>query len=196
MHEMYRTLCQERWLCIKKRKISRPLISLSCNSQAHILPEALLLGMGVLSHSVMSDSVWPHGMQPVRLLCHEDSPGRKTGVDCHFFLQGMDLLDPGIEPASPVSPALQEDSLPTEPPGKALLLGMFWHDFPESQGHSYIVLPSYSLPSPLKMVTYFYQLSVWQIHYFSLAFDLTVPYQVFCVSFLYRYYLPRFKVWG
>ena len=29
-----------------------------------------------------------------------------------------DLPNPGIEPASPVSPALQADSLPTEPPGK------------------------------------------------------------------------------
>ena len=28
------------------------------------------------------------------------------------------LPDPGIEPTSPVSPALQADSLPTEPPGK------------------------------------------------------------------------------
>ena len=31
-----------------------------------------------------------------------------------FTLTG-DLPDPGIEPASPVSPALQVDSLPTEP---------------------------------------------------------------------------------
>ena len=29
-----------------------------------------------------------------------------------------DLPDPGIEPSSPVSPALQADSLPTEPPGR------------------------------------------------------------------------------
>ena len=29
-----------------------------------------------------------------------------------------DLPYPGIEPASPVSPALQADSLPTAPPGK------------------------------------------------------------------------------
>ena len=29
-----------------------------------------------------------------------------------------DRLNPGIEPASPVSPALQADSLPTEPSGK------------------------------------------------------------------------------
>ena len=34
-----------------------------------------------------------------------------------------DLPDPRIEPASPVSPALQADSLPTEPPGKPLNQG-------------------------------------------------------------------------
>ena len=32
-----------------------------------------------------------------------------------------DLPNPGIEPASPVSPTLQVDSSPTEPPGKPLL---------------------------------------------------------------------------
>ena len=31
-----------------------------------------------------------------------------------------DLPDPGIEPTSPESPALQVESLPTEPPGKPL----------------------------------------------------------------------------
>ena len=30
-----------------------------------------------------------------------------------------DLPNPGVEPTSPVSPALQADSLPTEPPGKS-----------------------------------------------------------------------------
>ena len=33
-----------------------------------------------------------------------------------------DLPDPGIEPMSPVSPALEEDSLPTEPPGKPIYI--------------------------------------------------------------------------
>ena len=37
----------------------------------------------------MSDSVWPHRRQPTRL-CHPwDSPGKNTGVGCHFLLQGM-----------------------------------------------------------------------------------------------------------
>ena len=31
-----------------------------------------------------------------------------------------DLPDPGTKPMSPVSPALQEESLPTEPPGKPI----------------------------------------------------------------------------
>ena len=37
--------------------------------------------------SVMSDSVRPHRWQPTRLLCPQDSPGRNTGVGCHFLLQ-------------------------------------------------------------------------------------------------------------
>ena len=39
--------------------------------------------------SVESDSVRPHRWQPTRL-CHPwDSPGKNTGVGCHFLLQCM-----------------------------------------------------------------------------------------------------------
>jgi len=37
--------------------------------------------------SVVSDSVRPHGLQPTRLLRPWDSPGKNTGVGCHFLLQ-------------------------------------------------------------------------------------------------------------
>ena len=37
----------------------------------------------------MSDSVWPHRRQPTRLPCPWDSPGKNTGVGCHFHLQCM-----------------------------------------------------------------------------------------------------------
>ena len=33
----------------------------------------------------MSDSVWPHRRQPTRLPHPWDSPGKNTGVGCHFF---------------------------------------------------------------------------------------------------------------
>ena len=35
----------------------------------------------------MSDSVWPHRQQPTRLPHPWDSPGKNTGVGCHFLLQ-------------------------------------------------------------------------------------------------------------
>ena len=41
--------------------------------------------------SVMSDSLRPHGLQPFRLLCPWDFPGKNTGVGCHFLLQGSFL---------------------------------------------------------------------------------------------------------
>ena len=37
----------------------------------------------------MSNSVWPHRRQPTRLPCPWDSPGKNTGVGCHFLLQCM-----------------------------------------------------------------------------------------------------------
>ena len=40
------------------------------------------------SHSVMSDSLRPHGLQSTRLLRPWDFPGKNTGVGCHCLLQG------------------------------------------------------------------------------------------------------------
>ena len=67
---------------------------------------ALVIGLQILSHnhiftssnkscccclviSVMSDSVRPHRWQPTRLPRPWDSPGKNTGVGCHFLLQCM-----------------------------------------------------------------------------------------------------------
>ena len=41
--------------------------------------------------SVMSDSLRPHRLQPARLLCPWDSPGKDTGLGCHFLLQKIFL---------------------------------------------------------------------------------------------------------
>ena len=40
----------------------------------------------VLSHSVVSDSLQSHGLQPTSFLCSWDSPGKDTGVGCHSLL--------------------------------------------------------------------------------------------------------------
>ena len=44
-----------------------------------------------VSHTVMSDSLPFHGLQPVPLLCPWNSRGKSTGVGCHFLLQGLFL---------------------------------------------------------------------------------------------------------
>ena len=65
----------------------------------------------VLSHSVMSDSLQPHrtkaplSMGFSRQECWNGLPFPSPG----------NLPDPGIEPGSP---AMQADSLPSEPPGE------------------------------------------------------------------------------
>ena len=41
--------------------------------------------------SLMSDSLWPYGLQPTRLLCQWVSPGKSTGVGCCALLQGIFL---------------------------------------------------------------------------------------------------------
>ena len=44
------------------------------------------------SCSVVSDSSWPHGLQPTRLLCRWDFPGKSTGVGRHCLLHAKYCL--------------------------------------------------------------------------------------------------------
>ena len=39
----------------------------------------------------MSNSLWPYWLEPARLLCPWDSPGKNTGVGCCTLLQGIFL---------------------------------------------------------------------------------------------------------
>ena len=48
---------------------------------------------------IMSPLLQPHGLGLTRLLHPWNSPGKNTGVGCHFLLQGI-FRDPGIEPIS------------------------------------------------------------------------------------------------
>ena len=54
----------------------------------------------MLFRSVVSDSLWPYGLQPTRLLCPwGDSPGKNTGVGCRALFQGIfptQASDPGL----------------------------------------------------------------------------------------------------
>ena len=63
----------------------------------------------------MSNSLQSHGLQPTRLLCPWDFPGKNTVSGLPFPSPG-DLPDPGIQPTSLASPALVDGFFTTEPP--------------------------------------------------------------------------------
>ena len=47
--------------------------------------------------SVLSDSLWLHELQPAKLLCPWNFPGRNSGVGCCFLLQWI-FLTQGLNP--------------------------------------------------------------------------------------------------
>ena len=51
------------------------------------LAQKITLPFKSVSSSVVPNSLWPHGLQPTRLVCPWNFPGTDTGVDCHFLLQ-------------------------------------------------------------------------------------------------------------
>ena len=58
----------------------------------------------------MSDSVRPQRRQPTRLPCPWDSPGKNTGVGCHFLLQCMKVK----------VKSLSRDPMDCSPPGSSV----------------------------------------------------------------------------
>ena len=77
----------------------------------------------MLSHSVVSNSWKPHGLQPTRLLF-------PWGFSRQEYWSGLPCPPPGALPnlrIKPRSPALQVDSLPTEPPRNPKNTGVGCH---------------------------------------------------------------------
>ena len=112
----------------------------------------------------------PHGLQPTWFLCPWSSPGKNTGVDCHSLLQRV-FPTQGLN----ASPALQADSLPSEPPGKSK------KPLPPNVGHELTTLRLRIYALSTELARY------WQFH--SKIFR-----QVLAI--LYFRYLLRSYIWG
>ena len=67
--------------------------------------------------SVMSNSVRPHRRQPTRLPCPWDSPGKNTGVGCHFLLKCMERKSESEVTQSCLTPS---DPMDCSPPGSSV----------------------------------------------------------------------------
>ena len=65
----------------------------------------------------MSDSVWPHRRKPTRLPHRWDSPGKNTGVGCHFLLQCMKVNSE--REVAQLCPTCS-DSMDCSPPGSSV----------------------------------------------------------------------------
>ena len=59
----------------------------------------------------------PHRQQPIRLLCPWDSPGKNTGVGCHFLLQCMTVKS---ESEIAQSCSTLTDHMDCSPPGSSI----------------------------------------------------------------------------
>ena len=119
----------------------------SCTGRQALYHWRLLGGEAVtVSHSVVPELnysrlrlcfvqswlLWPHRLEPARLLCPWDSPGKKTQVGCHFLLRGIfptQGSNPGLLHCRHIQREYclcQSDSLPTEIEGKPNRLPLFY----------------------------------------------------------------------
>ena len=72
-----------------------------CLQETHFKPRVTYRLKVCVSHSVVSDLLWPHRLSPARLLHPWNSPSKNAGLDCHSFLQRnfpTKGSNPGLQP--------------------------------------------------------------------------------------------------
>ena len=95
----------------RQQHLSDPIQALFC------IPTNRIVCQARLRCSVVFDSLQPHGLQPARLLCLQDFPGKNTGVGCHFLPQGIFSIQ-GLNSHPLPHLCWQVDSLLLVPPRK------------------------------------------------------------------------------
>ena len=118
------------YMYIAKGRLSS---SLAIN-RINVVKEDCMLTFVCAVSSVMSDSLQPNGLQPARLLCPWDSPGKNTGVSCHALLQGI-FQTQGLNPHLLHLPVLTSRFFTTNTTWKA-------HNFCKRKIYSFHVLIS------------------------------------------------------
>ena len=75
----------------------------------------------ILSCSVVSESLQPHGLYPARLLCTWELWSKNIGAGCHFLFQGISLTH-GSNPRLLHLPHWRADSLPLSHQGNLFIV--------------------------------------------------------------------------
>ena len=103
----------------------------------------------------MSDSVRPHRWQPTRLPCPWDSPGKNTGVGCHFLLQCIKVkvkvqsLSRARPSVSPWTAAFQA------PPSMGFSRQEYWSRVPLPSPHPLYTSPSFIKSEKKRLLLHF-----------------------------------------
>ena len=99
----------------------------------------------------MSDSVWPHRWQPTRLPHPWYSPGKNTGVGCHFLLQCMKVKSESEVAQS--CPTLR-NPLDCSPPGSSV------HGIFQARVLEWVAIAFSNIDTSLKVRTSFLSICV------------------------------------
>ena len=104
-------------------------ISLFCLSHPSLW--YLVIAAAVVA-SVVSDSVWLQRRQPIRLPHPWDSPGKNTGVGCHFLLQCMKVKSESEVTQSCPTLATSWTTAYQAPPSMGFSKQKYWSGMPLS----------------------------------------------------------------
>ena len=137
----------------------------------------------------MSDSVRPHRWQPTRLPRPWDSPGKNTGVGCHFLLQCMKVKNECEVTES--CPTLC-DPMDCGPPGSSVH-GIFQARVPLPSPINHIILLN-SLGSCDNEIVYMFVFSTMTI--LEQIFKKLIPFSIYmnCLSHSSFYLLMYLRV--
>ena len=127
----------------------------------------------------MSDSVQPQRQQPTRLLHPRDSPGKNTGVGCHFLLQCMKVKSESE--VSVVSDSLRPHGLqptrllhPWDFPGKSTRVGCYCLKNPLILALQ-PCLPTFPTPCPAATLTCHHFLVASTMLHFPIILPIFTP---------------------
>ena len=151
---------------------TRIQVSAECMFSCHI---GIHLGQGFLCCVVCAqllsyvDSVRPHQLQPTRLLCPWNSPGKNTGGSCHFLLQGISPTQ-GLNQSLLSLPVLAGGLFTTSATQKALLHRVV-HVWPHKKVSSCF---------PERLYHFTSQSLIWEAH--ALYLCNTWNYRIFSIA--------------
>ena len=128
----------------------------------------------------MSDSVQPHRRPPTRLPRPWDSPGKNTGVGCHFLLQCMKVKSQSEVTQSCLTLATPWTAAHQAPPSMGFSMQKYWSGVP--------------LPSPLIFIIR----QENENYAWLVLLSLTYPKNMFCLhsmcSYVFVEYVSNFNL--